>query len=230
MWDKLAEIYASKFLTNRLCLKMELYQLKMGEGTSIHKHLSEFNMLSTQVKNTGDKIKSEEEALLLLTSLPKSYKNLVQSILVGKTTLKLKDVTNVLLENDRFLGEGKSVNNDDSLVVVGSRGRSQWRKGGGSRREDYSDKNYFYCGELGHIQYNCPKFTKDMSKMKNLMKETKGNEDATNFASFEDDGELLACEEDCDIKVERNNSRWILDSAASKHVCNDPSKFISMVK
>ena len=57
IWDKLAEIYASKSLTNRLCLKMELYQLKMSEGTNIHKHLSDFNMLSTQVKNIGDEMK-----------------------------------------------------------------------------------------------------------------------------------------------------------------------------
>ena len=32
LWEKLENIYASKSLTNRLCLKMELYQLKMEMG------------------------------------------------------------------------------------------------------------------------------------------------------------------------------------------------------
>ncbi|XP_031266256.1 uncharacterized protein LOC116124670 [Pistacia vera] len=34
LWEKLEGIYASKSLTNRLCLKMDLYSLKMDEGRS----------------------------------------------------------------------------------------------------------------------------------------------------------------------------------------------------
>ena len=32
LWEKLKNIYASKLLTNHLCLKMELYQLKIEMG------------------------------------------------------------------------------------------------------------------------------------------------------------------------------------------------------
>ncbi|GKV52054.1 hypothetical protein SLEP1_g58660 [Rubroshorea leprosula] len=77
MWKKLEKIYASKYLTNWICLKMGLYQLKMAKGTNIDKHLFGFNMMVTQVVNAGDILEKEEKALLLLTSLPKSYKSLV---------------------------------------------------------------------------------------------------------------------------------------------------------
>ncbi|GKV34845.1 hypothetical protein SLEP1_g43187 [Rubroshorea leprosula] len=236
MWKKLEEIYASKSLTNQLCLKMELYQLKMAEGTNIHKHLSDFNMMVTQVVNAGDILEEEEKALLLLTSLPKSYKSLVQSMLVGKTTLVMKYVTSMLLENDKFLGEDDGANQTNALVMEHSRGRSNGRGGGGNRersksrpKKDYGEVQYFYCGKLGHKQYKCPKFKEDFSNMKILMKsqETKGKGEA-NIVE-ENVVEVLACEE-CDLEVEQNNQRWILDSAATMHVCNNPSEFGSLVR
>ncbi|GKV36238.1 hypothetical protein SLEP1_g44387 [Rubroshorea leprosula] len=185
MWKKLEKIYASKSLTNRLYLKMELYQLKMAEGTNIHKHLSDFNMMVTQVVNAGDILEEEEKGLLLLASLPKSYKSLVQSMLVGKTTLVMKYVTSMLLENDKFLGEDDGANQTNALVMEHSQGRS-------NGRGEIKGK-----GEANIVEENVV--------------------------------EVLACEE-CDPEVEQNNQRWILDSAATMHVCNNPSEFVSLVR
>ena len=70
IWDKLEELYASKSLTNRLLLKLDLYSLKMEEGTSVHKHLLEFNRLKAQVISIGEKIGDEEQALLLFRLCP----------------------------------------------------------------------------------------------------------------------------------------------------------------
>ena len=60
LWEKLESIYASKSLTNRLCLKMELYSLKMEEGGNLHDHINSFNQLVCQLMNAGDSIKDEE--------------------------------------------------------------------------------------------------------------------------------------------------------------------------
>jgi len=43
LWEKLENIYASKSLTNRLCLKMELYKLKMEMRGDLHDHINNFN-------------------------------------------------------------------------------------------------------------------------------------------------------------------------------------------
>ena len=40
LWEKLKNIYASKSLTNRFCLKMELYQLKMEMDGDLHDHIN----------------------------------------------------------------------------------------------------------------------------------------------------------------------------------------------
>ncbi|GKU97083.1 hypothetical protein SLEP1_g10265 [Rubroshorea leprosula] len=117
MWKKSEEIYASKFLTNRLCLKMELNQLKMAKGTNIHKHLFHFNIKVMQVVNAKDILEKEKKALLSLASLPKSYKSLVQSMLMGETTLVMKDVTTMLLEDNKFLEEDDGANQNNALVM-----------------------------------------------------------------------------------------------------------------
>ena len=59
LWEKLEDIYASKSLTNRLCLKIDLYSLKMDKGTSLHDHLNEFNRLVSQLLTISDELKDE---------------------------------------------------------------------------------------------------------------------------------------------------------------------------
>ncbi|GKV10026.1 hypothetical protein SLEP1_g21451 [Rubroshorea leprosula] len=166
MWKKLEEIYASKSLTNQLCLKMELYQLKMAEGINIHNHLSNFNMMS---------------------------------MLVGKTTLVMKDVITMLLENDKFLWEDDGAKQNNALVMEQSRGRSNGHEKG---------RNL----DLRRIMVKC---SVSIVGEANIVEE--------NVV------EVLACEE-CDPTVEKNNRRWILDSATTIHVCNNPSKFVSLVR
>ncbi|GKV28509.1 hypothetical protein SLEP1_g37553 [Rubroshorea leprosula] len=193
-------------------------------------------MMVTQVVNAGDILEEEEKALLLLASLPKSYKSLLQSMLVGKTTLVMKDVISMLLENDKFLGEDDGANQTNALVMEHSWGRSNGRGGGGNRerskskpKKDYGEVQCFYCGELSHKQYKCLKFKEDFSNMKILMKsqETKGKGEANIVEK--NVVEVLACEE-CDPELEQNNQRWILDFATTTHVCNNPSEFVSLVR
>ncbi|KHN10792.1 Retrovirus-related Pol polyprotein from transposon TNT 1-94, partial [Glycine soja] len=96
LWEKFENIYASKLLINRLCLKMEFYQLKMEMGGDLHDHINKFNQLVSQLLNADDKLSNEEQTLLLLASLPRSFKASVQTLLVEKSTLNLDEVTAAL--------------------------------------------------------------------------------------------------------------------------------------
>lgn len=104
----------------------------MEEGVKLHNHLTKFNISMAQVVNAQEKLKDEEKVLLLLRSLPKSYKLLVQTMLVGETTLNLKDVNTILLENYRWLESKSSNGSGESLAMQGSsRGRNHNLHGGG---------------------------------------------------------------------------------------------------
>ena len=101
--EKLQTVYASKSLTNKLCLRWELYQLMKDEDTSMQDHINTFNKLVCQLLNADEKLTDEEQALLLLASLPKDYKNIVQTLLIGRDSITLDQALAALRENDRFM-------------------------------------------------------------------------------------------------------------------------------
>ena len=59
--------------------------------------------------NADKKLSDEEQTLLLLASLPKSYKHIIQTFLLGRECVTLDQELSALRENDSFMvrGEGK---------------------------------------------------------------------------------------------------------------------------
>lgn len=97
LWSKLEKLYLGKNLTTKLNLKRELYRLKMAaQGIE---HMNVFNGIVDQLEKVDVKMEEEDKALILLTSLPESFKNLVTTILYGKDTVKMEEVQAALLSN-----------------------------------------------------------------------------------------------------------------------------------
>ncbi|KAK2993849.1 hypothetical protein RJ640_027326, partial [Escallonia rubra] len=98
LWQKLEKIYMSKSLSNQLYLKKDLYQLRMNDGSNLGDHISEFNRLVSQLSSIDVKLEEEDQVILLLSSLPKSYETLKTTLLIGKETLLVDDVGSYGLE------------------------------------------------------------------------------------------------------------------------------------
>ena len=64
-----------------------LYMLRMAEGMLIKTHVDKFNSIITDLKSIDVKIEEEDEALLLLYSLPPSYKHFRETLCYGITKL-----------------------------------------------------------------------------------------------------------------------------------------------
>lgn len=47
MWEKLKFVYMSRSLSKKLCLKADLFDLKMKERADLNDHIAEFNRLVT---------------------------------------------------------------------------------------------------------------------------------------------------------------------------------------
>ncbi|GJV45128.1 hypothetical protein Tco_1429664 [Tanacetum coccineum] len=201
IWDKLTNIYASKSLTHRLFLKMELYSLKLEEGSNLHDHINSFNQLVCQLANVDDAIKDEEQALLMLSSLPKSYKPFVQTMLTGRTTLTFEDVLKALRDNERMKWNDSSSCSDKLLLEDdserginfqrgSSKGRSKSRIGGD---RDMSGKKKVDGGEMNVVDNGGDEFLMTEIPMDGILREEK--------------------------------PKWVLDNAASSHICNDRAMF-----
>ncbi|KAL5790253.1 hypothetical protein ACOSQ2_005141 [Xanthoceras sorbifolium] len=171
LWEKLESLYLKKTLTNKLYKKQCLYSLRMSEGTSLGSHIDEFESLIMDLQNLDVNIEDEDQALLLLCSLPSSYRHFRETMLYGKDTISLKDVKTALETKEKIDHDitGQSSNSQaQGLYARGrpeQRGRPQDRgkSRGKSKHRSKSrgrDVICWYCKELGHVRSKCDKLQK----------------------------------------------------------------------
>ena len=68
---------------NWIYLKMKLLGFKMQKEKNLDKNLDEFNKLVIELENIGGKINNEDQAIILLNSLPSTYSQLRDTIKYG---------------------------------------------------------------------------------------------------------------------------------------------------
>ena len=96
LWKRLETLYMKKSLTNRFFLKQRLYTFKMEEGVSIDKQLDRFNEIIMELKNMEVEINDENQALILLCSLPSSYTHFVDTLIYGRDSISMEIVKSSL--------------------------------------------------------------------------------------------------------------------------------------
>nr|GEY75957.1 retrovirus-related Pol polyprotein from transposon TNT 1-94 [Tanacetum cinerariifolium] len=109
---------------NKFYQKKKLYAFYMSAGQKISKHIDEFSKIVLDLANIKVKFEDEDLALLLLTSLPVSYKHFVDTLIYGREALTLKDVMATL--NSKEIKEKSKAKGDngEGLYV---RGRTDHR-------------------------------------------------------------------------------------------------------
>ena len=112
----------TKNLANKLCLKERLYTIHMAEGTSIQSHFNEFNSIIVDLESLDVKIDDEDKAILLVVSLPPSFKHFKEIMLYGNhTSLSFENVKSNLLSKEKFDVDSRSESKGEGLIVRGFR-------------------------------------------------------------------------------------------------------------
>ncbi|KAH9698599.1 hypothetical protein KPL71_024065 [Citrus sinensis] len=205
LWAKLEKIYMTKSLANRLYIKRRMFTLKMAEGSSLDDHIDEFNQLCDTLETIDEGLDDEEKALLLVSSLPQSYSNLVDALMYGRSTLSLDEVKAAL--NTRGLQE-KSGNmmHAEGLSVKGKFNKNDGKKKKQKQEKSKSqNKKCFHCNKEGH-------FKRDCQELKNKNKERNGDATTVEEEGYESAGVCVATED-------LQRGKWILDSGCTFHMC-----------
>ncbi|GKA98588.1 zinc finger, CCHC-type containing protein [Tanacetum coccineum] len=214
IWTKLTSLYMTKSLANRLYLKKKLYTYYMSPGTKLGDHIDEFNKLILDLANIDIEIEDEDQALMLLTSLPSSYENFVETLLYGRESLTMEDVLATL--NSRELKkrtEGTKEDNGDGLYVRGRSDHSGKAHSGGSSRfksrGGTGKLKCFICHSEGHLKRDCP-----MKKSSGFVKKGKRDQDSD---SSDDEGNAYFGEA---LVVVGNDemTELVMDSGGSYHM------------
>ncbi|KAH9716149.1 Integrase catalytic domain-containing protein [Citrus sinensis] len=188
LWAKLEKIYMTKSLTNRLYIKRRMFTLKMAEGSSLDDHIDEFNQVCDTLETIYEGLDDEGKALLMVSSLPQSYSNLVDALMYGRSTLSLDEVKAAL--NTRGLQE-KSGNmmHAEGLSVKGKFNKNDGKKKKQKKEKSKAqNKKCFHCNKEGH-------FKRDCQELKNKSKERNGDAATVEEEGYESAGVCVATED-----------------------------------
>ncbi|KAH9669205.1 hypothetical protein KPL70_021692 [Citrus sinensis] len=83
LWGKFENLYMTKSLANKLYIKKRMFTLRMVEGSSLKDHIDEFNKVCDTLETINTALDDVGKAFLLISSLPKSYENLVNALMYG---------------------------------------------------------------------------------------------------------------------------------------------------
>ena len=122
LWEKLKKLYMSKSLTNRLYLNKQLFELKMDERIDIRDQINKFNKCVTQLSSVKVKIDEEDQTIILLTFLSKSYETVVTMFLVGKPMLAMDEVSTTFLKT-KNIKQPSSLSHTKQTFVMNSKPR-----------------------------------------------------------------------------------------------------------
>ncbi|KHN13665.1 Retrovirus-related Pol polyprotein from transposon TNT 1-94, partial [Glycine soja] len=209
IWLKLESLYMTKSLTNKLYLKKRLHQLKMEEGSSIKEHVSLFTKAVLDLKSVDVRIDEEDQAVMLLCSLPSSFENLVDTMLFGRDTLTLEEVKATLNSRElkKKITENKGEGGDPEALMARGRLEKRDSKSKNKRRSKYkNEKACYYCKKEGHFRKECPE-----RKKKNNGKYNDESDIAVVADGYES-AEVLS------ISTKKHSEEWILDSGCSFHM------------
>ena len=228
LWLKLESICMSKDLTSKMHVKMRLFSHKLQEGGSVSNHLSVFREIVSDLQSMEVKYDDEDLGLLLLVSLPSSFSNFRDTILLSRDELTLAEVYDALMQREKMKTMVQAESSSSKAEALQVRGRSEERdnnysnnrgKSKGDRGRSKSkgrDKFCRYCKKSNHVIDDCWKLQN--KEKRNGTYQPKNKSDGSGKASVvssDSDGECLAVFAHC---VSRDDE-WILDTAASFYIC-----------
>ncbi|TXG57989.1 hypothetical protein EZV62_015818 [Acer yangbiense] len=138
VWKKLERLYLTKSLTNKIYLKERLFTFKMNASKGLDQNLDDFKKITIELANASidEKLSDENEAIILLNSLPDSYKDVKAAIKYGRTSLSLEECISALKSKDLELKMEKKDSGENLFV----RGRQPVRNGNNNNSNPNSNK------------------------------------------------------------------------------------------
>ncbi|GJQ93597.1 retrovirus-related pol polyprotein from transposon TNT 1-94 [Tanacetum coccineum] len=178
----------------------------------LSEHIDEFNKLIDDLANIDVDINDEDQALMLLTSLPSSYDNFVETLLYERESLTLEDVLSSL--NSRELKKRTNAKDDgDGLYVRGMSDHRDNQGHGSSRSKSKGKGTYklkcYICYFEDHLKKDYPKRNK--KKSTSFVKKNVGQGFGMHYEGYDNGDLLMAVSEERFLE-------WIMDFGGSFHM------------
>ncbi|KAL8170225.1 hypothetical protein V2J09_022029 [Rumex salicifolius] len=219
LWSKLESLYMTKSLANKLRLKEKLYTLRMKKGSELQAHLNEFSSILIDLENLDIKIKDEDKAVLVICSLPPSYKHFKEIMFYGDNVecISLEDVKSSLLAKEKFDIDKPSKALAEGLYVKGMAPRLNLNRSLSSRPPIATPVTT----KLETPISECYKL-KNKEKYAGKEHPKQGEHQNYSNANVCSDGDLLLVGDmlaTTDSDAQDTTNEWIIDSGCTFHMC-----------
>ena len=145
LWKKLESLYLTKSLPNKLYLKEKFFGYKMDQSKGLEENLKEFQKIIVDLNNISEKMSDENQAVIILNSLPETYREVKATIKYGRDSLTMSVVLDAL--KTRSLEIKKERKDGELLMARGMSEKKSWKGKEKSFRSKSKGKgrNCFLC-------------------------------------------------------------------------------------
>lgn len=224
LWDAMKRKYQGNLRVQRAqlqALRREFEVLEMKIGEIVTDYFSKVMLVANNMRNLGEDMQDTKIVEKILRTLTEKFNYVVCSIEESKDInyLSVDELQSSLVLHEQKFRKNSSGEEQALKATVeagrgrGERGRGRGMYGGRGRgRQSYNCATIecFKCHKLGHYQYECPSWDKDV-----------------NFAEFDEEEELLLMSY-VEMANANNEEAWFLDSGCSNHMTGDKSAFKEM--
>lgn len=213
IWKKLNDLYETKSAHNQMYMREKFFTFKMDAAKTLTENLDEFKRMTSEFKNLGEKIGDENEAFVLLNSLPEAYKEVKTALKYGRENITTDAIISAIRTKELEILSLKKETSEGMFV----KGKNK-NKEGKNQADDKSKSKVRcnYCHKEGHIKRDCYSL-----KRKNQYQRSKKNKQpeasvGENSITYSD---ALATSDKKDDQSEASEKHdWVIDSGCSFHM------------
>ena len=226
VWKTLHEQFDKSTNLAKLRIKCKHMTTKLREGESAEQHVRVMKELTDRLAVMGSPVSEEDQAMVLLLSLPPSFGSLV-SALAAPAKMDLATITNGILEHElRTSGDQEE---DHALFGSANTTRRYPQNANGNPSHNTGTRKEFPChgcGRVGHFIRDCPntnghrdsnqpRATQGPSKNRRPKFRNSKHKAKLVHESDEHDAIMFCVHENT---YDKKRSDWIIDSGASSHM------------